>query len=255
MISARKKLNILRKVAAARFDESKHLRHPAGSNKGGQFMSKEESASIPVQSEIAPLGRPSTTLLELSAIGADASGKLSTEQITKLNLIRNGRDSFEEFLDSAPESVDKFATLFAGERVNMGMSTRGAVYFMVDESTSNYDDLLGDSPKPSKELAEMAQIFTEFLSRPVGKRYLSCEPTYDTFERFAARVKHYQKNGFVGIPQLIGFDDFEEDEFPMFLDNRHNPKTFIPAGYYDQIQVKGRLWRYSDESDDEAREF
>lgn len=185
-------------------------------------------------------GRKSTTLLELSAIAADDSGKLTENECDRLHLVRNGFDSFEDFLES-PHSTDEDSymdpMIYAGKRVLMTVDDEGEVVFTIDGSHSRTET---GSVKPSEELIGMQSIFKEYLRSPVSKRLLTNTPLYDTKEKFETRTKHYKSNGFISLadqkqlPSRLRKDDL------MFLDNRFKPQTFLPLPSHPRVAVRGK---------------
>lgn len=280
MASARKKLNILRKLAAAKFNEAEHPRYPKGDLRGGQFVAKAERATkhpgcssrdcsrdestksirLKYHPNIEPpLGRKTTTLLELSAIGADSSGHLTYTELCRLDLIRNRKRSFEEFLKSPPDLRD-MAFLFYGNRVKMTVTGGGSVAFSVDHGFT-VDDRMERKVKPSQELIEMEQIFQEYLKSRAGQRVLSCVPILDDKDRFNMRVKHYKKSGFITlweIPEIKQHMDRYGSitaAYPMVFDNRPNPDSFIHVIDYPDVMVKGNLWKFDWQYDEEATKF
>lgn len=183
MTSARSRLNALRKAAAqkhgaAAFDSALHPRYPKGDSRGGQFAPKSlEYEPISIRTEFIEnvLGRKTTTLLELSAIGADSTGQLTDDEIDRLNVVRNDKNSFEEFLASPPpihSYLSNESFLFAGSRVKMMVSGMGSVSFSVDDSYENYEDYgtTLEGKTPSQELLGMQQIFKEYLNSRAGLR-------------------------------------------------------------------------------------
>lgn len=250
MVSARTKLNSLKKLAASKFSESAHPRYPKGHPMGGKFMPKsvaavDISAPIPIKmqggADGVKKGRKTTTLLELSAIGADETGELYSNELTRLISVRNGFDSFEDFLQASPTGEPQL--LFVGARVRMLAASSGSIVFTVDRSSSV--QLGHTSIKPSRELIEMQQIFDTYLKSKAGNRMLSCNPVLDTSERFNTRIKHYAKNGFVSAGDLPGLPINEVPllnlENPMFLDNRKNPQTFVEIkDYIDSPTAEAR---------------
>lgn len=243
--SARSKLNALKKVASQKFNSDAHPRYPAGHPLGGQFMPKNGGTSpipLSVPSNRTIMGNKTTSLLELSAIGVDESGTLNASQLDRLHAIRNGKNSFEDFLASPPDIRDD-SVLFAGERVQMSVTDSGSVGFSVDDQVTLMTKASARN-KPSRELAEMQQVFGDYLKAPASDRVLSCNPIFDTKERFEARVKHYKKNGFVNVSELSREDNSDSNDDLMFLDNRRNPDTFIPIPDCPGISVRGTYYKF-----------
>lgn len=239
--SARSALATLKKVAAGKFNEAVHPRYPSGHPLGGQFMKGNDIEDRPIPLIIPPYlgipGRQTTTLLELSAIAADSSGQLTEDEVNRLHCVRNGFDSFEDFLE-APHSTDEDAYqdpfLYLGKRVAMTMSDEGEIVFTIDGSAR-----AEGGTKPSEELIGMQSVFTEYLKSPASKRLLFNTPLYDTKERFDMRVKHYQKNGFISISDQKHLPARIRTKI-MFLDNRFKPQTFLPLPTLLRVAVRGK---------------
>lgn len=252
--SARKALATLRKVArhfadesfirkdalASRFNPEDHPRYPKGHPLGGQFIKAEHNAialSVPSSREI--YGRKTTTLLELSAIAADTTGKLTENEVSRLHLVRNGFDSFEDFLESPHELEEESyqdPMLYAGKRVIMTISDEGDVIWTIDGSAR----AIKSGTKPSEELIGMQSIFSEYLKSPASKRLLFNTPLYDTKEQFEMRVKHYERNGFISVKNFKNLPERLRKSDVMFLDNRFMPQTFIPLPANPRIAVRGK---------------
>lgn len=236
MATARNKLKTLHKLAASKFNEAAHPRYPQGHPLGGQFMKSDDEIPLSLPNGRSIPGRQTTTLLELSAIAASETGNLSEDEVKRLHLVRNGCDSFEDFLNKPyklnTDDLMEDNVLYAGSRVEMAVSTLGEVVFSVDNSLS-VPKGREITNKPSEELIGMQSIFSQFLQSKAGNRVLANHPTLDTIERQQMRFKHYEKAGFMTV------EDGALGNF-MAMDNRTNPKKFAQIDTHEDYLIKGK---------------
>lgn len=255
MATARSKLKTLHKLAA-RFNEASHPRYPKGHPMGGKFMKSDDEIPLQLPIERQMPGRKTTTLLELSAIAADDTGNLSEDELERLCTVRNGTNSYEEFLATPadklfdPQEIPVPRILYAGKRVQMTLSNSGNVAFSVDssyhvreqeEESPEEQEMLAEMGfeykkprKPSEELAGMESIFSRFLSSPSADQVLSNTPANESTERHNMRVKHYTKAGFMTVQRYGDRVDF------MAMDNRSNQTDFAPVPGRENIFIRGK---------------
>lgn len=176
------------------------------------------------------MGRKSTTIGELAAIGIrkkDAGDtELGDKELMRINLIRNGYDSYEAFLNSDPrEHEDKDLAIFSGERVGMNVVDNGSVEFGIDGKIDSHK-VGKDRPKPTAELIQMARSWENYANSPAGSRILRNTPHDEGTEnsKFESRKKAYEGFGFKARKEYSPWGDGgvieDAHELGQVLDNR-----------------------------------
>lgn len=162
------------------------------------------------------LGNPELTKDELkfANLKPDDQGvvKLTAKQVDRINLIRNGHDSFEDMLNAPPDHKQD-VVLYAGERVKMTITKDGDVGFTVDDS---YDANDAKGGVPSQELRDMTRAWLKYAKSPASDRVFWNVPWSETEgeNRQQSRTDMYRK---------YGFSDPDKDPTgtgAMVLDNR-----------------------------------
>lgn len=148
---------------------------------------------------------------ELKLAGIADANNLTKADLDRINRLRNGSDSYEDFLGSPPdfdgknETNDiggkKFKTdyvtndvvIYHSDRVVLLVMNDGAVDFKVDGKMDASQRSTTDIP--SSDLREMARAWNSFIDSPAGKRKMWTTPVYGD-GRGDTRTKLYKKRGF-----------------------------------------------------------
>lgn len=157
---------------------------------------------VSVQGDTKIKGDQTVSEQELKAIGVKVDAReLSSKDVERLNVVRNGKASYEEFLNSPADDYDQKqeVVFYQGDRVKAYVTKEGDVNWSVDSSFTSTQS----GKVPTGEIIDMARSFEAMAKSPVGQRFFICSPS--TSDGLGdTRTKLYKKRGFQEVEGMGG---------------------------------------------------